>query len=61
MYQVSNEDIDTLYYRYMLPAKFRKQVETLKECVWLYRRPTFEATTCLKVCFLISCIIDVIL
>ncbi|VDK85453.1 unnamed protein product [Litomosoides sigmodontis] len=48
MYQVSNEDINALYYRYMLPPKFRKQVETLNECVWLYRRPTFEATTCLK-------------
>ncbi|MCP9260276.1 Dohh protein [Dirofilaria immitis] len=48
LYQVSNEDIDTLYYRFMLPPKFRKQVETLNECVWLYRRPTLEATTCLK-------------
>uniref|UniRef100_A0A1I7W2J4 Deoxyhypusine hydroxylase n=2 Tax=Loa loa TaxID=7209 RepID=A0A1I7W2J4_LOALO len=48
LYQVSNEDIDTLYYRYMLPPKFRKQVETLNECVWLYRQPTLEATTCLK-------------
>uniref|UniRef100_A0AAF5Q3D1 Small ribosomal subunit protein mS29 n=1 Tax=Wuchereria bancrofti TaxID=6293 RepID=A0AAF5Q3D1_WUCBA len=48
LYQVSNEDIDTLYYRYMLPPKFRKQVETLNECVWLYRQPTLEATACLK-------------
>uniref|UniRef100_A0A8R1XPG8 Deoxyhypusine hydroxylase n=1 Tax=Onchocerca volvulus TaxID=6282 RepID=A0A8R1XPG8_ONCVO len=48
LYQVSNEDIDTLYYRFMLPPKFRKQVETLNECVWLYRRPTLEATACLK-------------
>ncbi|KAK6104012.1 Mitochondrial ribosomal death-associated protein 3 family protein [Brugia pahangi] len=48
LYQVSNEDIDTLYYRYMLPPKFRKQVETLNECVWLYRQSTFEATACLK-------------
>uniref|UniRef100_A0A915PJ18 Deoxyhypusine hydroxylase n=1 Tax=Setaria digitata TaxID=48799 RepID=A0A915PJ18_9BILA len=48
LYEVSNEDIDTLYYRFMLPPKFRKQVETLNECVWLYRRSTLEATTCLK-------------
>uniref|UniRef100_A0A183DJ10 Small ribosomal subunit protein mS29 n=1 Tax=Gongylonema pulchrum TaxID=637853 RepID=A0A183DJ10_9BILA len=48
LYQVSNEDIDTLYYRNMLPPKFRKQVDTLDECVWLYRRPTLEATNCLK-------------
>ncbi|VDK28613.1 unnamed protein product [Gongylonema pulchrum] len=33
-----------MYYRNMLPPKFRKQVDTLDECVWLYRRPTLEAT-----------------
>ncbi|VDM95760.1 unnamed protein product [Thelazia callipaeda] len=48
LYQVRNEDVQKLYDRFMLPVKFRKQIETLGECVWLYRKPTYEATTCLK-------------
>lgn len=49
LYEVPMKDVEELNYRKVLPSPYKKQIETLNECLWMYRESLWDVITCLQV------------
>ncbi|KAK0414073.1 hypothetical protein QR680_007134 [Steinernema hermaphroditum] len=49
MYEVPMAIADGLGFKRNLPSAYRKQLDTLNECVWMCRKPFLEVVNCLQV------------
>ncbi|VDN55273.1 unnamed protein product [Dracunculus medinensis] len=48
LYEVPMKDVEELNYRKVLPSPYKKQIETLNECLWMYRESLWDVITCLQ-------------